>query len=67
MPSTLAESFIPELPGHYRGKVRENYDLRDATRILIATARVKARSHRDLVTLVGPGRHQRRRSCSRPQ
>ena len=34
---TLAESFIPELPGCYRGKVRENYDLRDGTRILIAT------------------------------
>jgi phosphoribosylaminoimidazole-succinocarboxamide synthase len=39
---TLAESFIPELPGHYRGKVRENYDLRDATRILIATDRISA-------------------------
>jgi hypothetical protein len=26
---TLAESFIPELPDRYRGKVRENYDLRE--------------------------------------
>ena len=39
---TLAESFIPELPGCYRGKVRENYDLRDGTRILIATDRISA-------------------------
>ena len=39
---TLAESFIPELPGRYRGKVRENYDLRDGTRILIATDRISA-------------------------
>jgi phosphoribosylaminoimidazole-succinocarboxamide synthase len=39
---TLAESFIPELPGRYRGKVRENYDLRDSTRILIATDRISA-------------------------
>jgi phosphoribosylaminoimidazole-succinocarboxamide synthase len=38
----LAESFIPELPGCYRGKVRENYDLRDGTRILIATDRISA-------------------------
>jgi hypothetical protein len=28
---TLAESFIPELPDRYRGKVRENYDLNEAT------------------------------------
>jgi phosphoribosylaminoimidazole-succinocarboxamide synthase len=39
---TLAESFIPELPDRYRGKVRENYDLRDGTRILIATDRISA-------------------------
>ena len=38
----LAEAVIPELPGHYRGKVRENYDLRDGTRILIATDRISA-------------------------
>ena len=39
---TLAKSFIPELPDRYRGKVRENYDLRDGTRILIATDRISA-------------------------
>src|SRR5258708_33775716 len=39
---TLPEAFIPELPGCYRGKVRENYDLADGTRILIATDRISA-------------------------
>ena len=34
---TLSDAVIPELPGYYRGKVRENYDLRNGTRILIAT------------------------------
>src|SRR5215813_10116170 len=38
----LADAVIPELPGYYRGKVRENYDLRDGARILIATDRVSA-------------------------
>ncbi len=38
----LAEAFIPELPGRYRGKVRENYDLANGTRILIATDRISA-------------------------
>jgi phosphoribosylaminoimidazole-succinocarboxamide synthase len=39
---TLAEAVIPELPGCYRGKVRENYDLRDGSRVLIATDRISA-------------------------
>jgi phosphoribosylaminoimidazole-succinocarboxamide synthase len=39
---TLSEAVIPELPGCYRGKVRENYDLTDGTRILIATDRISA-------------------------
>src|SRR5919205_4214780 len=38
----LAEAFIPELPGRYRGKVRENYDLANGTRFLIATDRISA-------------------------
>jgi phosphoribosylaminoimidazole-succinocarboxamide synthase len=38
----LAEAVIPELPGRYRGKVRDNYDLKDGTRILIATDRISA-------------------------
>jgi phosphoribosylaminoimidazole-succinocarboxamide synthase len=37
---TLSEAVIRELPGYYRGKVRENYDLPDGTRILIATDRI---------------------------
>lgn len=41
-PPVLAEAFIPELPGYYRGKVRENYDLPDGRRILIATDRLSA-------------------------
>jgi phosphoribosylaminoimidazole-succinocarboxamide synthase len=39
---TLPDAVIPELPGCYRGKVRENYDLRDGTRLLIATDRISA-------------------------
>src|SRR5215467_2698912 len=39
---TLGEAVIPELPGCYRGKVRENYDLRDGSRVLIATDRISA-------------------------
>ena len=39
---TLSDAVIPELPGYYRGKVRENYDLRNGSRILIATDRVSA-------------------------
>ncbi len=38
----LAEATIAELPGHYVGKVRDNYDLPDGRRILIATDRVSA-------------------------
>ena len=38
----LDEATIPELPGHYRGKVRDNYDLPDGTRLLIATDRLSA-------------------------
>ena len=38
----LADANIPELPGHYRGKVRDNYDLPDGRRILVATDRLSA-------------------------
>ncbi len=38
----LRDAAIPELPGHYRGKVRENYDLGDGRRIIIATDRLSA-------------------------
>lgn len=38
----LSQAFIPELPNHYHGKVRENYDLPDGRRIIIATDRLSA-------------------------
>src|ERR1700675_4305660 len=33
----LDDATIPELPNHYRGKVRDNYDLPDGRRLIIAT------------------------------
>lgn len=39
---TLDDATIPELPNHYRGKVRDNYDLPDGRRIIIATDRLSA-------------------------
>jgi phosphoribosylaminoimidazole-succinocarboxamide synthase len=38
----LSDATIPELPKHYRGKVRDNYDLPDGRRIIIATDRLSA-------------------------
>jgi len=38
----LSDAFIAELPNHYRGKVRDNYDLPDGRRIIIATDRLSA-------------------------
>ena len=38
----LADATIAELPNHYRGKVRDNYDLPDGRRIIIATDRLSA-------------------------
>ncbi|MCA6325443.1 phosphoribosylaminoimidazolesuccinocarboxamide synthase, partial [Phenylobacterium sp.] len=38
----LAAIDLPDLPGHYRGKVRENYDLADGRRVIIATDRLSA-------------------------
>src|ERR1700681_694744 len=38
----LDDATIPELPNHYRGKVRDNYDLADGQRIIIATDRLSA-------------------------
>jgi phosphoribosylaminoimidazole-succinocarboxamide synthase len=38
----LSDAFIPELPNYYGGKVRENYDLPDGRRIIIATDRLSA-------------------------
>ena len=38
----LSDATIPELPNHYRGKVRDNYDLPDNRRILISSDRLSA-------------------------
>ena len=38
----LEDATIRELPNHYRGKVRDNYDLPDGRRILVATDRLSA-------------------------
>ena len=38
----LRDATIPELPNHYRGKVRDNYDLPDGRRVIIATDRLSA-------------------------
>lgn len=38
----LEEAVIRELPNYYRGKVRENYDLPDGSRIIISTDRISA-------------------------
>jgi phosphoribosylaminoimidazole-succinocarboxamide synthase len=41
-PQVLGDATIPELPNHHRGKVRDNYDLPDGRRILVATDRLSA-------------------------
>lgn len=38
----LRDATISELPNHYSGKVRDNYDLADGSRIIIATDRLSA-------------------------
>ena len=38
----LAEVSFPDLPNHYKGKVRDNYDLPDGRRIIVATDRLSA-------------------------
>ncbi|MEI9983127.1 MAG: phosphoribosylaminoimidazolesuccinocarboxamide synthase [Aliidongia sp.] len=40
--SILDDATIAELPNHYRGKVRDNYDLPDGRRIIVATDRLSA-------------------------
>lgn len=38
----LEDAIIPELPNLYRGKVRDNYDLPDGSRIIISSDRISA-------------------------
>ncbi|OFW95734.1 MAG: phosphoribosylaminoimidazolesuccinocarboxamide synthase, partial [Alphaproteobacteria bacterium RIFCSPHIGHO2_12_FULL_45_9] len=42
MPNVLADATIPELPNHYRGKVRDCYDMPNDTRIIITSDRISA-------------------------
>jgi phosphoribosylaminoimidazole-succinocarboxamide synthase len=42
LPYVLRDATIPGLPSHYRGKVRDNYDLADGRRILVASDRLSA-------------------------
>jgi phosphoribosylaminoimidazole-succinocarboxamide synthase len=41
-PPVLADATIAELPNHYRGKVRDSYDLADGRRIMVASDRLSA-------------------------
>jgi len=41
-PHVLADATLPELPNHYRGKVRDTYELPDGRLILIASDRLSA-------------------------
>ena len=41
-PNALAEVVLPDLPNHYRGKVRDNYDLPDGRRVIVASDRLSA-------------------------
>ncbi len=41
-PRILADADLPDLPGRYSGKVRENYDLSDGRRVIVATDRLSA-------------------------
>jgi phosphoribosylaminoimidazole-succinocarboxamide synthase len=52
--NVLADATVAELPNHYRGKVRDNYDLADDRRIIIATDRLSA-FDRIITTIPGKG------------
>jgi len=42
LPNVLTDATIAELPNHYRGKVRDCYDMPDNTRIIITSDRISA-------------------------
>lgn len=42
LPGRLWDGTVPELPNHYRGKVRDNYELGDGSRLIVATDRLSA-------------------------
>jgi len=45
---------LPDLPNHYRGKVRDNYDLPDGRRVIVASDRLSA-FDRNLCAVPGKG------------
>lgn len=53
-PNALAEVVLPGLPNHYRGKVRDNYDLPDGRRVIVASDRLSA-FDRNLCAVPGKG------------
>lgn len=53
-PNALAEVVLPDLPDHYRGKVRDNYDLPDGRRVIVASDRLSA-FDRNLCAVPGKG------------
>ena len=52
--NALAEVVLPGLPNHYRGKVRDNYDLPDGRRVIVASDRLSA-FDRNLCAVPGKG------------
>jgi phosphoribosylaminoimidazole-succinocarboxamide synthase len=40
--NALSDVDLPQLPNHYRGKVRDNYDLPDGRRVIVASDRLSA-------------------------
>ncbi len=42
LPNVLVDASIPDLPNHYRGKVRDCYDMPDNTRVIITSDRISA-------------------------
>lgn len=53
-PNALAVVDLPCLPNHYRGKVRDNYDLPDGRRVIVASDRLSA-FDRNLCAVPGKG------------
>ena len=60
----LADAFVPELPNYYKGKVRENYDLPDGRRIIIATDRLSAFETPDEHRFPGAGERRDQRGVA---
>lgn len=52
--NALAVVDLPGLPNHYRGKVRDNYDLPDGRRVIVASDRLSA-FDRNLCAVPGKG------------